>query len=88
MPLRTLYCLLDQDDPYKMGGDHCLLSGGNWGMIRALCKRVLIFYGKTIQAIKYENKGVKVLVGDQPFQADIVLCMVPLVVLKGRSIRF
>lgn len=78
----------DQDDPYEMGGDHCLLSGGNWGMIRALCKGVPILYGKIVQTIKYGNEGVEVVAGDQLFQADMVLCTVPLGVLKRRSIRF
>ncbi|KAK4342040.1 hypothetical protein RND71_037856 [Anisodus tanguticus] len=78
----------DQDDPYEMGGDHCFLAGGNWGIIRALCKGVPIFYGKTVQAIKYGDEGVEVIAGDQLFQADMVLCTVPLGVLKRRSIRF
>ncbi|KAJ8532398.1 hypothetical protein K7X08_012321 [Anisodus acutangulus] len=78
----------DQDDPYEMGGDHCFLAGGNWGIIRALCKGVPIFYGKTVQAIKYGDEGVEVISGDQLFQADMVLCTVPLGVLKRRSIRF
>ncbi|KAH0744284.1 hypothetical protein KY290_032277 [Solanum tuberosum] len=72
----------DQDDPYEMDGDHCFLAGGNWGMIRALCKGVPIFYGKTVQTIKYGNEGVEVVAGDQLFQADMVLCTVPLGVLK------
>ncbi|PHT43763.1 Lysine-specific histone demethylase 1 -like protein 2 [Capsicum baccatum] len=78
----------DQDDPYEMGGDHCFLAGGNWGIIRALCKGVPILYGKTVQTIKYGNEGVEVIAGDQLFQADMVLCTVPLGVLKRRSIRF
>ncbi|KAH0654078.1 hypothetical protein KY289_031756 [Solanum tuberosum] len=78
----------DQDDPYEMDGDHCFLAGGNWGMIRALCKGVPIFYGKTVQIIKYGNEGVEVVAGDQLFQADMVLCTVPLGVLKRRLIRF
>nr|XP_010324354.1 lysine-specific histone demethylase 1 homolog 2-like [Solanum lycopersicum]XP_025887929.1 lysine-specific histone demethylase 1 homolog 2-like [Solanum lycopersicum]XP_025887930.1 lysine-specific histone demethylase 1 homolog 2-like [Solanum lycopersicum]XP_025887931.1 lysine-specific histone demethylase 1 homolog 2-like [Solanum lycopersicum]XP_025887932.1 lysine-specific histone demethylase 1 homolog 2-like [Solanum lycopersicum]XP_025887933.1 lysine-specific histone demethylase 1 homolog len=78
----------DQDDPYEMDGDHCFLAGGNWGMIRALCKGVPIFYGKTVETIKYGNEGVEVIAGDQLFQADMVLCTVPLGVLKRRLIRF
>ncbi|XP_009790005.2 lysine-specific histone demethylase 1 homolog 2 [Nicotiana sylvestris] len=78
----------DQDDPYEMGGDHCFLAGGNWGIIRALCKGVPIFYGKTVQTIKYGNEGVDVIAGGQVFQADMVLCTVPLGVLKRRLIRF
>ncbi|XP_059282493.1 lysine-specific histone demethylase 1 homolog 2 [Lycium ferocissimum] len=78
----------DQDDPYEMGGDHCFLAGGNWGIIRALCKGVPIFYGKTVQTIKYGNEGVEVIAGDQHFQADMALCTVPLGVLKRRSIKF
>ncbi|KAK1391712.1 SWIRM domain-containing protein [Heracleum sosnowskyi] len=78
----------DQDDPYEMGGDHCFLAGGNWRLIKALCEGVPIYYGKTVQTIKYGNGGVEVIAGDQVFQADIVLCTVPLGVLKKRAIKF
>ncbi|KAI3457500.1 hypothetical protein Pfo_014163 [Paulownia fortunei] len=78
----------DQDDPYEMGGDHCFLAGGNWRLIRALCKGVPIFYDKTVQTIRYGNEGVEVIAGNQVFQADMVLCTVPLGVLKKRTIRF
>ncbi|KAL5976218.1 Lysine-specific histone demethylase 1 2 [Asimina triloba] len=78
----------DQDDPYEMGGDHCLLAGGNWRLINAMCEDVPIFYGKTVDAIRYGNEGVEVVVGDQVFQADMVLCTVPLGVLKNRTIKF
>lgn len=78
----------DQDDPYEMGGDHCFLAGGNCGIIRSLCKGVPIFYGKTVQTIRYGNEGVEVVAGDQVFQADIVLCTVPLGILKKGAIKF
>ncbi|KAK6131568.1 hypothetical protein DH2020_034679 [Rehmannia glutinosa] len=78
----------DQDDPYEMGGDHCFLAGGNWRLIRALCKGVPILYGKTVQTIRYGNEGVEVIVGNQVFQADMVLCTVPLGVLKKGTIKF
>ncbi|KAL3503265.1 hypothetical protein ACH5RR_037714 [Cinchona calisaya] len=78
----------DQDDPYEMDGDHCFLAGGNWRLIRALCNGVPIFYGKTVQTIRYTNDGVEVVAGDQVFQADMVLCTVPLGVLKKKTIRF
>ncbi|XVF18973.1 hypothetical protein REPUB_Repub11eG0070500 [Reevesia pubescens] len=78
----------DQDDPYEMGGDHCFLAGGNWRLIKALCDGIPIIYGKTVDAIRYGNEGVEVVAGDQAFQADMVLCTVPLGVLKRRTIRF
>ncbi|XP_059661550.1 lysine-specific histone demethylase 1 homolog 2 [Cornus florida] len=78
----------DQDDPYEMGGDHCFLAGGNWRLIKALCEGVPIFYGKTVHTIRYGNEVVEVLAGDQMFQADMVLCTVPLGVLKKKTIRF
>ncbi|GFZ12556.1 LSD1-like2 [Actinidia rufa] len=79
----------DQDDPYEMGGgDHCFLPGGNWRLLKALSEGVPIFYGKTVHSIKYGNEGVEVVAGDQVFRADMVLCSVPLGVLKKRSIRF
>lgn len=78
----------DQDDPYEMDGDHCFLAGGNWRIINALCEGVPIFYGKTVHTIRYGNAGVEVVAGDQVLHADMVLCTVPLGVLKKRAIRF
>lgn len=78
----------DQDDPYEMGGDHCFLAGGNWRLIRALCKRVPILYGKIVHAIRYGEEGVEVITENQTFQADFALCTVPLGVLKKQAISF
>lgn len=78
----------DQDDPYEMGGDHCFLAGGNWRLIKALCEEVPIIYKKPVDTIKYGDAGVEVISGDQVFQADMVLCTVPLGVLKKRVIKF
>ncbi|XP_031502678.1 lysine-specific histone demethylase 1 homolog 2-like [Nymphaea colorata] len=78
----------DQDDPYEMGGDHCFLAGGNGRLIDAMCDNVPIFYGKTVDTIKYDSHGVEVIAGGQAFQADMVICTVPLGVLKRRSITF
>lgn len=78
----------DQDDPYEMGGDHCFLAGGNWRLSKALCEGIPILYGKIVHSIKYGGEGVEVIAGDQVFQADMVLCTVPLGVLKKGKIRF
>ncbi|KAE8702266.1 Lysine-specific histone demethylase 1-like protein 2 [Hibiscus syriacus] len=78
----------DQDNPYEMGGDHCFLSGGNWRLVKALSDGVPIIYGKRVYAIKYGVEGVEVVAGNQAFQADMVLCTVPLGVLKRKTIRF
>ncbi|KAK6134514.1 hypothetical protein DH2020_031748 [Rehmannia glutinosa] len=40
------------------------------------------------QTIRYGNEGVEVIVGNQVFQADMVLCTVPLGVLKKGTIKF
>ncbi|CAH8348926.1 unnamed protein product [Eruca vesicaria subsp. sativa] len=78
----------DQDDPYEMGGDHCFLAGGNWRLINALAEGLPILYGKRVDAIKYGEGGVEVVSGSQRFQADMILCTVPLGVLKKRCIKF
>lgn len=79
----------DQDDPYEMGGDHCFLAGGNWRLINALCEDVPILYGKIVTRIEYGEGGVEVVAtGGQAFQADMVLCTVPLGVLKSGNIKF
>ncbi|KFK38718.1 hypothetical protein AALP_AA3G150900 [Arabis alpina] len=78
----------DQDDPYEMGGDHCFLAGGNWRLVNALAEGLPIIYGKTVDTIKYGERGVEVVSGSQVFQADMILCTVPLGVLKKRCIKF
>ncbi|MCI52818.1 lysine-specific histone demethylase-like protein, partial [Trifolium medium] len=71
-----------------MGGDHCFLAGGNWRLIKAMCEGVPIFYGKTVNTIRYGDEGVEIIAGDQVFQADFALCTVPLGVLKKKAISF
>lgn len=78
----------DQDDPYEMGGDHCFLAGGNWRLIESLCEGVPIFYEKIVETVKYNENGVEVIAGGQSFQGDIVLCTVPLGVLKKKVVNF
>lgn len=78
----------DQDDPFDMGGDHCFLSGGNGRLVQALTENVPILYEKTVNAIRYGSDGVQVTAGNQVFEGDMVLCTVPLGVLKNGSIKF
>ncbi|XP_042036235.1 protein FLOWERING LOCUS D-like [Salvia splendens] len=79
----------DQDDPYDMGGDHCFLPGGNGRLVQALLENVTVHYDKIVQAIRYGSDGVQVVVGGgQVYEGDMVLCTVPLGVLKNRSIEF
>ncbi|KAI3458934.1 hypothetical protein Pfo_015597 [Paulownia fortunei] len=79
----------DQDDPYDMGGDHCFLPGGNGRLVQALVENVPIHYEKIVEAIRYGSDGVQVAVGGgQIYKGDMVLCTVPLGVLKSRSIEF
>uniref|UniRef100_A0A3Q7HF30 Uncharacterized protein n=1 Tax=Solanum lycopersicum TaxID=4081 RepID=A0A3Q7HF30_SOLLC len=65
---------LDQDDPYDMGGDHNFLSGGNGRLVHPLTENVLIIFLKIVHIILFDG--------------DMTLCMVPLRVLKSRSISF
>lgn len=78
----------DQDDPFEMGGDHCFIPGGNEIFVRALAEDLPIFYGRTVECIKYGTDGVMVYAGGQEFRGDMVLCTVPLGVLKKGSIEF
>ncbi|CAL5186538.1 unnamed protein product [Lathyrus oleraceus] len=78
----------DQDDPYEMGGDHCFIPGGNETFVRALAEDLPIFYGRTVERIKYGSDGVLVFTDEQQFRGDMVLCTVPLGVLKKGSIAF
>jgi monoamine oxidase len=78
----------DQDDPYEMGGDHCFIPGGNETFIRALAEDLPIFYERTVESIRYGTDGVLVYAGGQEFRGDMVLCTVPLGVLKTGMIEF
>lgn len=78
----------DQDDPYEMGGDHCFIPGGNETFIRSLAEDLPIFYERTVESIRYGTDGVLVYAGGQEFRGDMVLCTVPLGVLKKGSIEF
>ncbi|XP_069154734.1 protein FLOWERINGUS D-like [Solanum lycopersicum] len=78
----------DQDDPYDMGGDHCFLPGGNGRLIDALAENVPISFEKTVHTIRYGRDRVKVITAGQVFEGDMVLCTVPLGVLKRGSISF
>ncbi|XP_071729894.1 lysine-specific histone demethylase 1 homolog 1 [Rutidosis leptorrhynchoides] len=78
----------DQDDPFEMGGDHCFIPGGNDRFIRALAENLPIFYNQTVETIKYGSDGVLVYANGQEYHADMVLCTVPLGILKRNSIEF
>ncbi|XP_019168965.1 PREDICTED: lysine-specific histone demethylase 1 homolog 1 [Ipomoea nil] len=78
----------DQDDPYEMGGDHCFIPGGNERLVRALAEDLPIFYNRTVESIRYGIDGVLVYAGNQEYRADMVLCTVPLGVLKKGAIEF
>lgn len=78
----------DQDDPYEMGGDHCFIPGGNETFVRSLCEDLPIFYERTVESIRYGTDGVLVYAGGQEFRGDMVLCTVPLGVLKKGTIEF
>lgn len=78
----------DQDDPYEMGGDHCFIPGGNEIFVHALAENLPVFYGNTVESIRYGSNGVLVYAGDKEFYCDMALCTVPLGVLKKGAIGF
>ncbi|KAL8553525.1 hypothetical protein ACS0TY_002003 [Phlomoides rotata] len=78
----------DQDDPYEMGGDHCFIPGGNERLVRALAEDLPIFYNHPVESVRYGSDGVMVYAGGQEYQSDMVLCTVPLGVLKRGAIEF
>ncbi|KAL7082498.1 hypothetical protein ACP275_14G102100 [Erythranthe tilingii] len=78
----------DQDDPYEMGGDHCFIPGGNERLIRALAEDLPIFFNRPVESVRYGSDGVIIHAGGQEYQSDVVLCTVPLGVLKEGTIEF
>lgn len=78
----------DQDDPYEMGGDHCFIPGGNERFVRELASDLPIFYERTVESVRYGTDGALVYAAGQEFRGDMVLCTVPLGVLKKGIIEF
>ncbi|CAN8240711.1 unnamed protein product [Cochlearia groenlandica] len=78
----------DQDDPYEMGGDHCFIPGGNEIFVHALAENLPVFYGNTVESVRYGSDGVMVYAGDKEYYCDMALCTVPLGVLKKGAIEF
>eukprot|EP00850_Spirogloea_muscicola_P012275 SM000078S22134 [mRNA] locus=s78:514444:519523:- [translate_table: standard] len=89
----------DQDDPYEMAGDHCFLVGGNGKLVNALADGLPIFYGRMVTDIKYGDGGVKVVTvrpgeqgkpnaSEQVYEGDLVLCTIPLGILKRGTLHF
>ncbi|KAF5739310.1 lysine-specific histone demethylase 1 1 [Tripterygium wilfordii] len=78
----------DQDDPHEMGGDHCFIPGGNDTFVRELAEDLPIFYERNVESIRYGVDGVLIYASGQQFRGDMVLCTVPLGVLKKGSIEF
>ncbi|CAA7034174.1 unnamed protein product [Microthlaspi erraticum] len=78
----------DQDDPYEMGGDHCFIPGGNETFVHALAENLPVFYGNTVESVRYGSNGVMVYAGEKEFYCDMVLVTVPLGVLKKGAIEF
>lgn len=62
--------------------------GGNDLFIRALSENLPIFYNQTVEHIKYGSNGVSISANRQDYHADMVICTVPLGVLKKKSIEF
>jgi lysine-specific histone demethylase 1 len=80
-----------------MGGDHCLLPGGNSRLVAALCTGVPIFYNCRVEHIAHGTSGAVVTCmfddgGGTPrkreFRADSALVTLPLGVLKREAVTF
>ncbi|KAK7840761.1 lysine-specific histone demethylase 1 like protein 1 [Quercus suber] len=65
-----------------------LSMAGNETFVRALAEELPIFYERTVDSIRYGTDGVLVYAGGQEFRGDMVLCTVPLGVLKKGMIEF
>ncbi|CAD6246632.1 unnamed protein product [Miscanthus lutarioriparius] len=93
--LRRLYHVARTDDERMVLDWHFAnlefsnAAGGNFRLIHALCDGVPVLYEKKVSRIEHGVDGVSVTVEEgQIFQADMVLCTVPLGVLKSGSIIF
>ena len=100
-PLKTLSLgQWDQDDPWEMTGEHCVLPGGNLRIVTALATGVPIFYGCHVKRVEHGAKGVALhcvesTPGAEPgsgrarvFRADAALITLPLGVLKRDTVDF
>ena len=80
-----------------MGGDHCLLPGGNSRLVAALCMGVPVFYNCRVEHIAHGTSGAVITCmfddgGGTPkkreFRADSALVTLPLGVLKREAVTF
>eukprot|EP00899_Mesostigma_viride_P009177 jgi/Mesvir1/18260/Mv09530-RA.2 len=85
----------DQDDPYEITGDHVFLRGSNGYLIDYLTEGLDIYFGCIVKKIHVGQERVEVTAtaavddGDlRRFQADAVLCTLPLGVLKKKVVAF
>ena len=100
-PLKTLSLgQWDQDDPWEMTGEHCVLPGGNLRIVTALAKGIPIFYGCRVKRVEHGAKGVTLHCTESApgaesassrervFRADAALLTLPLGVLKKETVHF
>ncbi|KAG5175476.1 amine oxidase [Tribonema minus] len=82
----------NQDDRYQYEGDHVMLREGYGCLVKALSKRLDIRYQAEVKVIKLDTtavKGVQATTADgRTFDADFLVCTLPLGVLKARAVRF
>jgi len=79
----------DQDDAYEFEGDHCLIQQGYGHCINTLAQGLDIRLAHKVLHIAYQENGkVHVVTNKGVFEADIVLCTLPLGVLKADAVKF
>ncbi|KAL3091816.1 hypothetical protein niasHS_004532 [Heterodera schachtii] len=94
----------DQDDPYEFAGSHMTVKEGLGYLVGSLCKDLHVHYNHTVDQIDYNENGVSVKCSLQTegkqqkgsknkrktvrFEADAVLCTVPLGVLQQSDVQF
>lgn len=80
--------LLHFDQDKKLIGSNLMFLQGYSQIAQKLAEGMDIRYGEVVNAITYDNHGVKVATDKNIFEAECLVCTVPLGVLKEGKITF
>lgn len=86
-PIEDLSAVL-HDDGKAFGSPDVVVTTGYDAILKPLAYGLDIKYSTIVSAIQYSDRGVIVKTSDGDFDADYVICSVPLGVLKAGSVIF
>lgn len=80
--------LLGGDDDDEFGGVDRLFPGGYHALVAGLARDLDVRLETPVRTVRWGEDGVVVVAGGERFEADAVICTVPLGVLQRGGVRF